>query len=165
MGYQIQGDQFGAVRNEEFIALGKDIRIISCSRDVDTNEFYIKVEFLVGNNVVSKEVKMDSNLINQLEDSGYLANRRNEASLKDYIDQQLKELTNEAKQNQRTEAEEVRISHGRTTEQGAEYSPGIRHVRENPGMSAIYKEHSRTGNCVQGQCGCHSESDSRFLYA
>lgn len=97
MGYQIQGDQFGAVRNEEFIALGKDIRIISCSRDVDTNEFYIKVEFLVGNNVVSKEVKMDSNLINQLEDSGYLANRRNEASLKDYIDQQLKELTNEAR--------------------------------------------------------------------
>ena len=58
MGYQIQGDQFGAVRNEEFIALGKDIRIISCSRDVDTNEFYIKVEFLVGNNVVSKEVKI-----------------------------------------------------------------------------------------------------------
>ena len=78
MGYQIQGDQFGAVRNEEFIALGKDIRIISCSRDVDTNEFYIKVEFLVGNNVVSKEVKMDSNLINQLEDSGYLANRLSE---------------------------------------------------------------------------------------
>lgn len=38
MGYQIQGDQFGAVRNEEFIALGKDIRIISCSRDVEHTE-------------------------------------------------------------------------------------------------------------------------------
>ena len=88
--YDSMGDTFGHVNSVgSYHAYGIDVRVIGFWHDVRRRRFVVKVTFRVGGAKVVANIALDSRFIENLQNAGYILNKRYEQHLMYYIDEQL----------------------------------------------------------------------------
>lgn len=88
--YDSIGDTFGHVNSfGSYRAYGIDVRVIGFWYDVCRRRFVVKVAFRVGGAKAVADIDLDSKFVLNLQNAGYILNKRYKQHLLRYIDEQL----------------------------------------------------------------------------
>ena len=92
MKYISNYNQFGVNIENRFKSYGKDISVLSYTKNRESKEVSVDCVFTVGNNATQVTLPLDDKLVRNLQKLGYPATASMEQHLREYIDQQIDTL-------------------------------------------------------------------------